>query len=316
VKILKDLYHWVYHSDLHRGCNILKSICLINGIIHNGITTLENCSLIISEGKIFDVMTNERFKRKKIADNAIVLDVSGAHISPGFIDSHIHGIGGYGTEDKRPESILKMSEILTAYGVCGFCPTIYPESHEGMLESIKAIADAIGYEKGAKILGIHLEGPFISKDKKGVQLEESIQEVNLERMRAYWDASEGHISNMTVAPELNNMRELALYCSRKSIVLQAGHSNACYREMLDGIQAGILHSTHLFNAMRPLHHRDPGVTGAILIHPEISCEIIADGIHVHPALINLLLKEKPVNKIVLINQSNFQSIDSCPVSSR
>jgi N-acetylglucosamine-6-phosphate deacetylase len=108
---------------------------------------------------------------------------------------------------------------------------------------------------------------------------------------------------MTVAPELKGMRELALYCLRKGIVLQAGHTNATYENMLEGMQAGILHSTHFFNAMSRLHHRDPGAVGAIMIHSALSCEIIADGRHVHPDLIRLLMRDKPVSNIVLVTDS-------------
>jgi len=108
---------------------------------------------------------------------------------------------------------------------------------------------------------------------------------------------------MTVAPELKGMRELALYCLSRNIVLQAGHTNASYENMLEGMQAGILHSTHFFNAMSRLHHRDPGAVGAILINSELSCEIIADGKHVHPDLIRLLLRDKSQSKVVLVTDA-------------
>jgi N-acetylglucosamine-6-phosphate deacetylase len=105
---------------------------------------------------------------------------------------------------------------------------------------------------------------------------------------------------MTVAPELKGMRELALFCIKKGIILQAGHTDAQYENMVEGMQAGIVHSTHLFNAMSKLDHRNPNAVGTILIHPEMSCEIIADGFHVHPDLFKLLLRDKPIDKIVLI----------------
>jgi N-acetylglucosamine-6-phosphate deacetylase len=105
---------------------------------------------------------------------------------------------------------------------------------------------------------------------------------------------------MTVAPELKGMRELALYCIKKGIVLQAGHTDANYGNMVEGMQAGILHSTHLFNAMSRLEHRNPNAVGAILIHSEMSCEIIADNFHIHPDLLQLLLRDKPIDKIILI----------------
>jgi N-acetylglucosamine-6-phosphate deacetylase len=105
---------------------------------------------------------------------------------------------------------------------------------------------------------------------------------------------------MTVAPELKGMRELALFCVKKGIVLQAGHTDARYENMVEGMQAGILHATHLFNAMSRMDHRNPNAVGAVLIHPEMSCEIIADGFHVHRDLFKLLLRDKPIDKIVLV----------------
>jgi N-acetylglucosamine-6-phosphate deacetylase len=119
-------------------------------------------------------------------------------------------------------------------------------------------------------------------------------------MERLWEAASGRIVNMTVAPELKGMRELALFCIKKGILLQAGHTDANYENMVEGMQAGILHATHFFNAMRRLDHRNPNAVGAILIHPEMSCEIIADGFHVHPDLFKLLLRDKPIDKIVLV----------------
>jgi N-acetylglucosamine-6-phosphate deacetylase len=119
-------------------------------------------------------------------------------------------------------------------------------------------------------------------------------------MAELWNAAGGKIVNMTVAPELKNMRDLALYCVKKGIVLQAGHTDASYENMAEGMQAGILHATHLFNAMSKLDHRNPNAVGAVLTHPEISCEIIGDGLHVHPDLFKLLLRVKPIDKITLV----------------
>jgi N-acetylglucosamine-6-phosphate deacetylase len=158
----------------------------------------------------------------------------------------------------------------------------------------------MGKEQGARIMGLHLEGPFISPARLGVQRPETVMPVDIEFMEKLWEASGGHIVNMTVAPELKGMRELALYCVKKGIVLQAGHTDANYGNMVEGMQAGILHSTHIFNAMSRLDHRNPNAVGAILIHSEMSCEVIADNFHIHPDLLQLLLRDKPIEKIILI----------------
>ena len=276
------------------------AICLHNGTLINGFTVMEKCAVLIENGKIADVFNQKRFEQKRFSPTVRVVDVEGSYIIPGLIDTHIHGFAGHGTDNCSPEAMLAMSEDLAQYGVSAFNPTLYPSDEESMKASIKAIVQAMGKEKGAKIMGIHLEGPFISPDKLGVQRPETVRAVDLELMDRLWQASEGHIVNMTVAPELKGMRELALYAIQKGIVTQAGHTNAQYEHMVEGMQAGILHSTHLFNAMSQMHHRNPGAVGAVLIHPEMSCEVIADGIHVHPDLLKLVARDKPIDKIVLV----------------
>jgi N-acetylglucosamine-6-phosphate deacetylase len=268
-----------------------------------GYASMENCAVLVEDGRISDVFSERRFEQKRFDTDAVILDVGGANIAPGLIDTHIHGFSGYGTEDLSTDAIVAMSERLGQFGVTAFCPTIYPMDEADMIASIRASVAAMGREPGARIMGVHLEGPFISPERLGVQRPEFVRAVDLDLMERLYDAGGGHISNMTVAPEIKGMHELALYCIKRGIVLQAGHTDATYGNMIEGMQAGILHSTHFFNAMSRLHHRDPGAVGAIMIHSELSCEIIADGRHVHPDLIRLLLRDKPVNKVVLVTDS-------------
>ena len=278
-------------------------ICFHNGTLVTGFSVMEHCSVLIQDGKIEDVFSEKRFLQKRFDSSVRIFDVEGSFIAPGLIDTHVHGFAGYGTEDNDPDAIIEMARELAQYGVTAFNPTLYPSSPDNMVASIKAVVAAMGKENGSRIMGLHLEGPFISSDKLGVQRPETVSPVDLELMEKIWTASEGHIVNMTVAPELKGMRELALYCVKKNIILQAGHTNALYEHMVEGMQAGILHSTHLFNAMTQMHHRNPGAVGAVLIHPEVSCEIIADGVHVHPDLIRLLVRDKPLDKIVLVTDA-------------
>ena len=278
----------------------MSSICIYNGTVLTGLAAMDNCAVLVEDGLVSDVFSQKRFEQRKFDSSVKFVNADGAYIAPGFIDTHIHGIGGFGTDDGETDAILEMSRILADWGVTAFNPTLYPSKPECMLKTIKAITAAIGKEEGARIMGLHLEGPFISPARLGVQKPETVQPVDMTFMEQLWEASSGKIVNMTVAPELKNMRELALYCIKKGIVLQAGHTNAEYDNMAEGMQVGILHSTHLFNAMRRLDHRNPNAVGAVLIHPEMSCEIIADGFHVHPDLYKLLLRNKTIDKIVLI----------------
>ena len=264
---------------------------------------MERCAVLIENGLIADVFTQKRFEQRQFDPETQIIDVNEAVIAPGFIDTHIHGFGGWGTEDIRAESIIEMSRLLVQYGVTAFNPTLYPAEPKSLILALKEAASAMGREDGAQIMGLHLEGPFISQERLGAMKADAVRGVDLELMEQLWEAAGGRIVNMTVAPELKGMRELALFCMKKGIVLQAGHTDAKYENMVEGMQAGILHSTHLFNAMSRMEHRNPNAVGAILIHPEMSCEIIADGYHIHPDLYKLLLRDKSIDKLVLITDA-------------
>ena len=264
---------------------------------------MEDCAVLIEDGKVSDVFRQRRFESRHFSPSVKLIDACGAFISPGLIDTHIHGFMGHGTEDASADSILAMSEDLAGYGVTAFNPTLYSSTESTFSAEIKAVTAAMGRETGAKIMGLHLEGPFVSPEKAGVQKIETIHSADIDLMQRLWETAEGKIVNMTVAPELKGMHELALFCMKLGIVLQAGHTNAMYENMLEGMQVGILHATHLFNAMSQMHHRNPAAVGAVLIHPEMSCEIIADGVHVHPNLVKLLLRDKPSSHIVLVTDA-------------
>ncbi|MDR0375134.1 MAG: N-acetylglucosamine-6-phosphate deacetylase [Treponema sp.] len=278
----------------------MSAVCLHNGVVMTGFAAMDHCAVLVEDACIEDVFSEKRFEQKHFGSDVKIIDVQRAVIAPGFIDTHIHGFGGYGTDDQTAASILEMSRLLCQYGVTAFNPTLYPIAGDDMVDAVRQIASAIGKEDGARIMGLHLEGPFLSPGKLGVQKPDTLRPVDIPFMERLWEASGGHIANMTVAPEIKGMRELALFCIKKGIALQAGHTNAAYDNMVEGMQAGILHSTHLFNAMSKLEHRNPNAVGAVLIHPEMSCEIIADGFHVHPDVFKLLQRDKPNDKIVLV----------------
>ncbi|MCL2832317.1 MAG: N-acetylglucosamine-6-phosphate deacetylase [Treponema sp.] len=284
-------------------------ISLYNGKVMTGFATMDNCTVLVEDALISDVFSQRRFDQRHFNKNVKIINVDGCYIVPGFIDTHIHGFGGYGSEDafeseeKGINSILEMSRNLAQFGVTSFNPTIFPDTPEKLIGAVRAISSAAGKETGARIMGLHMEGPFISKDKPGALKEEAVIPVDISLMEKLWEASGGKIVNMTVAPELKGMRELALFCIKKGIILQAGHTDAKYENMVEGMQVGILHSTHLFNAMSRMDHRNPNAAGAILIHPEMSCEIIPDGIHIHPDLYKLLIRDKSNDKIIMITDA-------------
>ncbi|AWG42543.1 N-acetylglucosamine-6-phosphate deacetylase [Candidatus Borreliella tachyglossi] len=288
----------------------MKNFCLFNAkSVLTGHDKIENSAVLIKNGKIFDIVTADRLEKIDLKGYTMI-DVKGNYITPGLYDNHIHGFYGYGTDQCSTDSILKMSQHLAEYGVVGFLPTLYPRPVDEMIATIKACSDAIGKEKGAKILGLHLEGPFFSPKKRGVHPISYLQKPSIKIMKEFMDAAgtftdtfgrkRTNIVTMTVAPELKGMRELAMFCMENIITLQAGHTNATYENMLEGFQVGILHTTHFFNAMSKLDHRNPGATGAGLMHGDVSCEIIADGYHIHPKLFLMLRKLKDISKLILV----------------
>ncbi len=281
-----------------------KEIVLRGANIITGVMESPNSSISLRDGMVEDIFYDCRFEQKPIAPDAEVIQLDADdYVVPGLLDTHIHGYGGYGTDLMQRDAILEMSKGLAKRGVVGFFPTLYTEVPELMFKSIDAIVEAAGHEEGAKIMGIHLEGPFVSPKRSGAQNPEGISPVNLELMQAFVDHGKGLFRSMTVAPELKGMRELAIFAAKHNITLQAGHSNAEYRHIQEGVQAGILHTTHLFNAMSPLGHRDPGAAGGILMYPQMAAELIADGRHVHKDLVKMVLRNKPIHKVVLVTDS-------------
>lgn len=221
---------------------------------------------------------------------------------PGFIDTHIHGFGGNGTEDCSKDAILRMSETLLKFGVTSFFPTIYTDVETKMRRSIHACYEAKGEEKGAYIAGVHIEGPFISPKRIGAQNPEGRKDPSRKYFELLLSEAPGFVKAMTMAPELEGAEEVAECAKENGIVLLCGHTNADYDETLKGNKMGISHATHLFNAMNGLHHRKPGTVGAVL-SSDMTTEIIGDGLHTHPAVFKIVADLKGPDKVVVITDS-------------
>lgn len=260
---------------------------------------LSGYGIFVQNGKIVTIYPQDQRPQTELA----LLNGHQAYAIPGLIDLHIHGFAGHGPELGTPEELLLMSDELAKQGVTAFCPTLYCAKPEEMEKLLVRLAPALGKETGAKIIGFHLEGPFISPAKPGVMKPQDIAPANVQVLEKLYQAAQGHIAAMTFAPELKNISPIIEFCKSKHILMQGGHTNATYEEFLTGAQQGVRHATHLFNAMSPLLHRAPGAAGAVLMMPEISCEIIADGVHVHPALVQFLGHIKPVDKVVLVTDA-------------
>ena len=265
---------------------------------------LENCIAYTENGIKHDLYIengcfaefNENIEYKKI-------DGKGLIAIPGFIDSHIHGIGGFGTEDGCESSILGMSDILIKEGVTTFFPTIYTDTLERITKDEEAIVSAMGKEKGSEIGGIHVEGPFISPSKIGAQNPAGRKDPSKETMETILSSGKGKIKAMTMAPELKDIAIVARIAIENGIVPLCGHTNATYEETIIGKGYGIKHATHLFNAMTELKNRAPGVVGAVLSSDDMTAELIGDGKHVHPSNMKFIIEKLGADRVVIITDS-------------
>ena len=226
-------------------------------------------------------------------------DLQGEKIIPGFIDVHSHGGYGVDTMDADPEKLVEMIEQMRREeGITSYFPTTMtqsPENIEKALESIKVAA-----KETPIIQGIHLEGPFISPVFKGAQPEKYIQKPNAETMKKWNELSGGLIKLVTYAPEEADSNEFEMYCEENGIRLSIGHTNATRQELL---HSHAKHVTHLYNAQRGLHHREPGVAGHALLEEDIMAEMIVDGFHIAPDMVKLAYKLKGSHGIELITDA-------------
>lgn len=269
-------------------------------VIKNGKIILKdqvilNKSLIFGE-KIIDIVDS-----CDELENVEEIDAKGCYISPGFIDIHIHGAGGADTMDMDESSITIISEYICKNGVTSFLPTTMTMCEERILKAFENIRKCMnGQVSGAKVLGAHMEGPFINSIFKGAQDEKNIVKAEYSMIEENMDV----IKIITIAPEVSGNMDFIKEVKHKNndIKFSIGHTNATYEEAMDAINIGISSATHTFNAMTPLNHRKPGVVGAVM-NSDVYCEIIADTIHVHPAVFNILGHIKGNDKMILITDA-------------
>lgn len=259
---------------------------IVNGKIILNDKIIENNALIFNE-KIIDIVSSD-----EIPEAAEIIDANGGYVAPGLIDLHIHGYLSKDVCDGEEESIRIISKGLLANGVTGYLPTTMTEDMKTIrkaLEVCRSLKEESKYWDGSTILGCHAEGPFISESKKGAQDAKYILKPDASFVKEYKDI----IKTITLAPECDTEDFAAIreICRDTDVVVSMGHTSADYNTAMASIDAGVKHTTHLFNAMTPLTHRAPGVVGAAL-NGDVSVELIVDTVHVDKALYNMLWKLK------------------------
>lgn len=269
------------------------------------IKALVNAKCIIDEQIIEDkiLLFNENIidivDDIMMGDDIEIIDAKGAYVSAGFIDIHIHGSGGVDVMDATPEALQTLSQTLLQTGTTSFLATTMTMSTQAIqnaLENVKVHASSV---TGAKIVGIHLEGPWINPSKHGAQDKTYVQLPHFDLIEPYID----DVKMITLAPEIERAEVFIKKIKKEypQIILSAGHTEATYDEGMESFGWGVSHVTHLFNAMKPYHHREPGLVGAVF-DSDVTCDVIADLVHTHPTALELVQKLKE-DKLILVTDA-------------
>lgn len=269
--------------------------CIINGkvILHDEIVTK---NVFIEGDKVVEI--SERKPEKED-----IIDAKGLYVSPGFIDIHTHGRGGYQVMDSTFESLNAISKASLQTGVTSFLVSTVTMPIESISHAIENVVKNKEKVEGAQILGVHMEGPFFSKVYKGAQPEEYMIHPTIQNFVSIVNNNEDIVKKVSLAPELEGATELIPYLFEKGIIVSLGHTNATYQEAQRAIDLGATSATHTYNAMTPLTHREVGVTGTVMINQNVYAELVLDGIHVSYPAAKILLKMKGKDKVVLITDS-------------
>lgn len=269
--------------------------CIINGkvILHDEIVTK---NIFIEGDKVVEI--SERKPEKED-----IIDAKELYVSPGFIDIHTHGRGGYQVMDPTFESLNTISKASLQTGVTSFLVSTVTMPIESISHAIENVVKNKEKVEGAQILGVHMEGPFFSKVYKGAQLEEYMIHPTIQNFVSIVNNNEDIVKKVSLAPELEGATELIPYLCEKGIIVSLAHTNATYQEAQRAIDLGATSATHTYNAMTPLTHREVGVTGTVMINQNVYAELVLDGIHVSYPAAKILLKTKGKDKVVLITDS-------------
>lgn len=241
-----------------------------------------------------------------LPDGALEVSATDKIALPGFVDVHIHGAGGHDVMEGSAEALSAVARTVARHGTTSFVATTVTASTEDTCRGVEGIAKYISEQRNsdesrAEVLGLHFEGPFISATRRGVHPAEWIKLPSAELLKKFLQAAAGHALILTLAPELLGAMPCIDAARKAGLVVAMGHTDATYEQARAAIAHGARHAVHVYNAMRPFTHRDSGVIGAVLTTPEVSAELIADGVHVDEAAMRLLLQAKGAERVILVS---------------
>jgi len=267
------------------------------GKVVTPLEVFESGDVLVEDGKIVAVGP-----AVAAGERGEVIDAGGLIVAPGYVDVHVHGSAGHDTMDGTREAIAGMAEFFATRGVTSFCPTTLTVGAEAIMASVQAVYDCQqDPPEGARPLGVHLEGPYIDKGKKGAQPEQHVRTASVGDYKGFF--SLGNIRAITFAPEIEENRELIAFARGRGAAAVVGHSSASYEQVAEAVKLGVNHATHTFNQMEGLHHRKPGTVGAVLLLDGIYAEFIADGVHLHPAIVDMIVRLKGPDKALAITDA-------------
>lgn len=230
------------------------------------------------------------------------VDAQGLTLLPGFIDVHVHGALGSEAMDATPEALAKVAKYYAQHGVTSFLATTWSDSRSRIEAALANARQCVGVQpEGATLLGVHLEGPYLNPLMCGAQSLDAIRRADREEALTFLEY--GVIRLISLAPEYPENHWLIEECARRGIVVSVAHTAATYEDVRHAITLGLTHATHTYNAMTGLHHRAPGTLGAVMVSPQVRCELIADNVHVHPGAMKLLWQVKGIDGVILITDS-------------
>lgn len=237
------------------------------------------------------------------AEQTIDASEKNLFLLPGYIDIHIHGATGYDTMDGTAEALHKIACFLVKEGVTAFLATTMTQSIESIDKALENVSKFKGKEGEAQLLGVHVEGPFISKRRAGAQPIQHIIPPSIDYLHHWHGLSGRRIRKMTIAPEIEGGFSFIEELGKLGIIASIGHSDATMGEVEEAVNKGVTQATHLFNQMRPFHHREPGVVGGVLHENRVTVELIVDFVHCHPKAVNLVYRLKGASTIILITDA-------------